>query len=194
MIKAGITGGIGSGKTMVCSIFESFGIPVYYADTRAKELMSENNQLKSQLIQYFGDDIFENNQLNRARIAQIIFNNSDALTYINSIVHPAVGMDFDKWAQLQNSTKYLIKEAALLFESGSYKHLDILITITCPEELRIKRVMERDGVTRGQVSKRIKSQWDEEEKVRQSDFIIQNDGLHSVIEQVNAIHHKILIR
>jgi dephospho-CoA kinase len=191
MIKVGITGGIGSGKTMVCSVFESFGIPVYYADTRARELMTENDHLKSELIQYFGDRIFENNQLNRTKLAQIIFNNSDALNYINSIVHPAVGNDFGSWVQLQEGSKYVIKEAALLFESGAYKHLDILITITCPEELRIERVMKRDGISRDQVLSRIRNQWSEEKKVQLSDFIVRNDGLHSIIEQANDIHDKI---
>lgn len=190
MIKVGITGGIGSGKSKVCEMFSSLGIPVYDSDTRAKKLMNENETIKHSLTGYFGNDVYADGSLNRLFLAQKIFNNKPALDFVNSIVHPAVRNDFLQWAEHQNAP-YVIEEAALLFESAAYKLLDIVITVTCPEEIRIQRVIERDKTTRENVLQRIKNQMTEDEKVSKSDYVIINDDRHSLIEQVNNIHNKI---
>lgn len=190
MIKVGITGGIGSGKSVVCSLFSSIGIPVYDSDSRAKKLMNENELIKEVLIGYFGSEIYIEGNLNRPLLAQKIFNNRIALEFVNSIVHPAVRNDFLHWAERQNAP-YVIEETALLFESGAYKILDKIITVTSPEELRIQRVIERDHTTRENVLQRIRNQLPETEKVARSDFVIINDHQHSLIEQVNNIHKKI---
>ena len=190
MIKIGITGGIGSGKSIVCAVFSSLGVPVYDSDYRAKNLMSDNDAIKQALIGYFGNDVYAEGTLNRPFLAQKIFNNKLALDFVNSIVHPAVRIDFLQWAERQNA-HYVIEEAALLFESNAYKLLDVVITVTCPEEIRIQRVIERDKTTRDNVLQRIKNQMPESEKVSKSDFVIINDDRHSLIDQVNNIHNKI---
>lgn len=190
MIKVGITGGIGSGKSIVCAIFAGIGIPVYDSDSRAKQLMNKNETIKQSLIGYFGDEIYAKGMLNRPLLAQRIFNNKPALEFVNSIVHPAVRNDFLQWASCQNAP-YVIEEAALLFESEAYQLLDKIITVSCPEELRIQRVIERDKTTRENVLQRIKNQLPESEKVNRSDFVIINDDQHSLIEQVNNIHIKL---
>jgi dephospho-CoA kinase len=193
MIKVGITGGIGSGKSVVCTVFNSIGIPIYYADARAKAIMNDSLAVRQALIERFGSQVYTEDSLNRTFMAQQIFNNKAALDFVNGIVYPAVRDDFELWAAHQTAP-YVIEEAALLFESQAYKLLDILITVTCPEELRIKRVMERDQTTRENVLQRIQNQLSESEKVAKSDFVIINDGRHSLIEQVNNIHHKIISR
>lgn len=190
MIKVGVTGGIGSGKSIVCAMFSSLGVPVYDSDTRAKKLMNENETIKQALTGYFGNDVYADGSLNRPFLAQKIFNNKPALDFVNSIVHPEVRNDFLQWAERQNAP-YVIEEAALLFESGAYKLLNVVITVTCPEEIRIQRVIERDKTTRDNVLQRIKNQMPESEKVAKSDFVIINDDQHSLIEQVNNIHNKI---
>jgi dephospho-CoA kinase len=190
MIKVGITGGIGSGKSLVCAVFSSLGVPVYDSDTRAKNLMNENETIKQALIGYFGNNVYADGSLNRLFLAQKIFNNKPALDFVNSIVHPAVRNDFLQWAECQDAP-YVIEEAALLFESGAYKLLDVVITVTCPEEIRIQRVIERDKTTRENVLQRIKNQMLESEKKSRSDFVIINDDKHSLIDQVNNIHNKI---
>ena len=190
MIKVGVTGGIGSGKSFVCAVFKHFGIPVYDSDSRAKSLMNERKELKQALIGYFGNEVYVEGSLNRLFLAQKIFNNKPALDFVNSIIHPAVRNDFLQWAERQEAP-YVIEEAALLFESKAYKLLDVVITVTCPEEMRIQRVIERDKTTRENVLQRIKNQLPESEKISKSDFVIINDDQHSLIEQVNNIHNKI---
>ncbi|HEX2937090.1 MAG TPA: dephospho-CoA kinase [Bacteroidales bacterium] len=190
MIKVGITGGIGSGKSIVCALFAGIGIPVYDSDSRAKKLMNEDETIKQSLTGYFGKEIYAEGTLNRSLLAQRIFNNKPALEFVNNIVHPAVRNDFLQWASCQNAP-YVIEEAALLFESNAYQLLDKVITVSCPEELRIQRVIERDKTTRENVLQRIKNQLPESEKVNRSDFVIINDDQHSLIEQVNNIHIKL---
>jgi dephospho-CoA kinase len=194
MMKIGITGGIGSGKTAVCNIFRGLGIPVYDADTHAKILMSENHAVKLALIDYFGNEVYKNGALNKPFLAQIIFTNKAALEFVNNIVHPVVGNDFAQWSELQKNVPYIIQEAALLFESNLYKALDYIITVTCPEELRIQRVIERDKTTRENVLQRMQHQLPDNEKVRKSDFVVMNDNRESLIEQVHKIHLQIITK
>lgn len=192
MLKVGITGGIGAGKSIVAKVFEKLGVPVYYADARAKALMVTNENLVNQIKATFGEDIYKENELDRAKLAQVVFNNTSKLEQLNKLVHPAVKEDFIAWANKHKTAPYVLEEAAILFESGSYKLMDKVITVICPQDIRIKRVMERDGVTREAVLARMANQWKEEEKMALSDFIVQNDGEKLVIPQVLAIHRSII--
>lgn len=192
MLKVGITGGIGSGKTTVCKIFEQLGIPIYYADERAKRLMTFDKYLKSAIKQLLGPKAYyRNGRLDRKYVASIVFNDKSILEKLNKLVHPAVGKDAEKWHNNQDAP-YTIKEAALLVENGSYKSLDRLIVVTAPEELRIKRVIARDGSNYESVSSRIRNQLPEKEKKKVADFIIDNSGEVSLIQQIYTIHHRLL--
>lgn len=191
MIKIGITGGIGSGKSIVCEVFGLLGVSVYHADSRAKILMNEDDIIKNQLIAKFGQNLYKNDQLDRTMLAGIIFEDKSAVEFVNSLVHPAVGNDFDKWCLKHGDELYVIEEAALHFESDAYKRMDIMITIFAPEDMRIKRVVMRNGVTPAQVRSRMNNQLSDEEKVKRSDYVIYNDDKNSVLEQVLKIHHKI---
>ena len=195
MIKVGITGGIGSGKTTVCKLFEELGIPVYYADNRAKYLMQHELHLIDELKKHFGPDIYENGQLNRAALAAKVFNNAAQLKLLNSLVHPAVFHDTEVWLQQQQDLHlpYVLKEAALLVESGAYKKLDKLIVVTAPHELRVQRVMQRDQVSEAEVMARISNQLPQHEKVKLAHFVIENNGpLHELKEKVLKIHEQLL--
>jgi dephospho-CoA kinase len=192
MVKVGITGGIGSGKSIVCRMFSMMGIPVYYADDRAKFLMNYHNGVKDLLKSRFGKELYSQDTLNRSMLANIIFNDTTALNFVNSIVHPAVHIDYLEWIKNLSPCDYCIEEAALLFESGLNKELDFVITVVCPEKIRIERVMQRDKATYDKVYERIRNQWDDEEKVKFSKYIIYNDNQNSLIEQVLQIHKKIL--
>lgn len=192
MIKVGITGGIGCGKTTVCKIFEAMGVPVYYADDRAKKLMSSDKKVKMAIIALLGKDAyFGNGRLNRKFISAKIFNDKKLLQKLNKIVHPAVQKDGDKWFARQK-TVFAIKEAALLIESASYKSLDLLILVTAPVALRISRVMQRDKSDRQSVERRIKNQLSDAEKAKFANFIIINDGKKSLIAQVTKIYKKLM--
>ncbi|POY36111.1 dephospho-CoA kinase [Solitalea longa] len=195
MFNVGITGGIGSGKSTVVKIFEQLGIPVFIADTEAKRIMVEDETLVNGIKQHFGESVyFEDGSLNRKLLAEMVFNNAEKLALLNSMVHPAVFRAFDKWSKQYQYKPYLLKEAALLFESGSYKQNDINILVTAPEELRIKRVMTRDGSSENEVKSRIKNQLNEEEKVKLADFIILNDESKAIIPQVLHLHQQFLNR
>ena len=191
MLKVGITGGIGSGKTTVCRIFEVLGVPVYYADIRAKQLYEEDDELKSKVIDLFGESIYTSEGLNRAEVAHRVFADKELLNSLNAIVHPAVEKDFFKWAEKYRDMPFVVKEAAILFENGGYKKLDRNILVTAPEVLRIKRVMKRDGVTEEQVKDRIRHQWPDEKKIPLADFVIKCDEENLVIPQVLEIVRKI---
>ncbi|MGG9963789.1 dephospho-CoA kinase [Ferruginibacter sp. SUN106] len=191
MIKVGITGGIGSGKSTVAKIFEVLGIPVYYADDVGKRLMNEDEELKQKIRQAFGEAAYINGQLDRKYIAGIVFNNPDRLALLNSFVHPATIDDAEKWMQQQN-TSYAIKEAAIIFESGAQEYLDYVIGVYTPTPLRIQRTMQRDGITRDEVMARMNKQIDETIKMRLCDFVIKNDEQELVIPQVMALHKKLL--
>lgn len=193
MYKIGITGGIGSGKTTICRIFESLGIPVYYADDRAKKLMTGNKNVKSELIQLFGNDAyFKNGRLNRKYIASLAFNDETLLKKLNAIVHPAVIKDGHEWFLKQQASPYALKEAALLIESGSYKSLDKVIVVICPEEIRLERAMKRDKAKLSDIKKRMAQQMTDRERKSFANYVINNDGKHSLISQILAIHHQIM--
>lgn len=191
MLKIGLTGGIGSGKSTVAQVFEILGIPVYYADAAAKRVMNENRALKAQVIQHFGEASYENNQLNRAHIAAQVFNNKQKLDLLNSIVHPVTIADAETWMQQQH-TPYALKEAALIFEANANKQLDYVIGITAPVDLRLKRVMERDHISPEKVQERMDKQMNEEEKMKRCDFIIYNDERQLLIPQVVALHERLI--
>ena len=192
MFKIGITGGIGSGKTAVCMVFETLGIPVYHADTRAKQLMNTDLELKATLKGYFGDGIYSIETLDRRQLANIIFNDPVALEKVNSWVHPVVARDFENWCTMQTSP-YLIEEAAIIFESGMAQRFDKVILVTAPEYLRIERVCARDQISPELVRKRMDNQWSDEKKIPLADYIIYNDNEHLITPQVMEIHSKILI-
>jgi dephospho-CoA kinase len=176
MLTIGITGGIGSGKSFICKKFESLGVPVYYADERAKYLMQHDENLKEKLMAAFGNEIYTDGQLNKKVLSEKVFNNPEALQKLNSLVHPAVYRDTENWMKLHSNKPYVIKEAALFFETGSYKMLDKTILVSAPEEIRIARVMERDKVSKTDVEARMKNQMSDEDKMTLADYIINNDG------------------
>ncbi len=189
VLKVGITGGIGSGKTTVSNIFRALGIPVYDADSRAKWLMAHDEALKKDLISNFGDKTFTpSGALDRKYLAGTVFGDPGQLRLLNSLVHPAVGEDARKWHARLTGIPYSLKEAALLYESGSFRDLDYVIVVTAPAETRVQRVMRRDGVSRDAVEARMRNQWPEAEKAARADFLIQNDGKKRLIPQVLDIH------
>jgi len=194
MKKIGITGGIGSGKTTVCRVFASFGIPVFYADTVAKEIMVTDRQLMEGVRTTFGAESYdEDGRLNNKHIAGIVFNNSTELEKLNALVHPAVFRAFDEWvATVPSTVPYILKEAALLFESGSYRTCDKTIVVTAPVAMKTQRVVDRDGLSAEQVAARMAKQWSDEEKVELADFLINNDGSRSLILQVMGLHQQFL--
>ena len=175
----GLTGGIGSGKTTVANEFSSFGIPVYITDQEAKNLM-HSDSIMNQIKTEFGSAIFDKEVLLRGKLSEIVFNDSKKLEKLNSIVHPAVKEHFRKWLLRHKDSPFIIYESAILFESGSYKDCDFVITVVAPLELRIKRVIERDKTTREKVLERIKNQWNDDEKSSKSDFIIKNSSLEAI--------------
>jgi dephospho-CoA kinase len=191
LFKVGVTGGIGSGKSTVCGVFEVLGIPVYYADDRARDLMQTDAGLRHSLQVAFGQDVYADGNLNRALLSQKVFNDPAALSRLNALVHPVVLHDFENWTQRQ-SAPYAIKEAALIFEAGSDKHLDKVIVVDAPQEERINRIVARDSVTRDAVLARMRSQWPQEEKVSRADYVVVNSGERLVIPQVLAIHSELL--
>jgi len=193
--KVGITGGIGAGKSIICRIFAVLGVPVYDADARAKWLMNHDPALKEKLIALLGSNAYlPDKTLNRLYLAELVFSDPHVLQQINALVHPRVGEDFQSWHNKQ-VFPYVLKEAALLFESGSYKDLDTIITVTAPLELRITRVRERDPQrNRQQVLDIVHKQWPEEQKTDLSEFVIQNDEQALITPQIVALHNTFLER
>lgn len=192
MIHVGITGGIGTGKTTVCRIFEQLGIPVYYADERAKWLMEHDPKLIAALRQLLGNDAYTpSGLLNRSYIARQVFSDPEKLAALNALTHPAVALDALEWQALPHRAPYTLREAALLFESGSYLSLDKIIVVSAPDELRIQRVMARDQCDRQAVLDRMARQMPQAEKEARADFIIRNDGVSLLIPQVLAIHRQL---
>lgn len=182
----GLTGGIGSGKTTVANYFKELGVPVYIADDGAKRVMQSKNIL-AEVKAAFGGNIFDNDILNRAKLAQIVFNDKEQLAKLNAIVHPAVKLDFDDWVKEHKNNDYVMYEAAILFESGRYKDCDVIITVTAPEEVRIDRVVKRDKTTREEVLSRMKMQWNDEKRISKSNFVINNNNLKNAKEEVVKI-------
>ena len=191
MLKIGITGGIGSGKSTVAKVFEVLGIPVYYADDAAKKLMQEDEGMKEKIQLQFGAGVYKNGQLDRKHLADIVFKSPEKLASLNALVHPATLEDAERWMQKQSSP-YALKEAALIFESGAQEQLDYVIGVTAPVSLSIQRTMQRDGITREDVMVRMVKQMDETTKMKLCDFVIKNDEQEMVLPQVLALHEKLL--
>ena len=183
----GLTGGIGSGKTTIAKMFNKLGIPVYTADLEAKKLTNSSEKIKKELIELLGEDAYLNDKLNKKFVANLIFNNEDLLSKVNTIIHPRVAEHFEEWYKAQDAP-YCIKEAAILFENGAYKKCDYTILITAPLEIRIDRVIKRDSSTIQEVKSRIKNQWDDAKKSLLADFIIENIDLETSQQKVNDIH------
>ena len=192
MLKAGITGGIGSGKSIVARVFNNLGIPVYNADTAAKRLMESDPALIDSIKKLFGNQAYSGSSLNRAYIAGIVFKDKEKLRLLNELVHPATIRDGEAWMNLQ-STPYALKEAALIFESGAQSQLDIVIGVTAPLHLRIHRVMQRDLISRDEVLKRMENQISDTIKMRLCNYVINNDDRQLVVPQVLKIHEAILL-
>lgn len=191
MLKIGLTGGIGSGKSTVAKIFELLQVPVYYADEASRRLYHTDPELMAQIKKHFGEDMYSEGQLNRNKMADIVFNDPQKLELLNQLVHPPTLRDAQEWILAQKAP-YVIKEAALLFESGSAAGLDYIIGVQAPIALRLKRVIDRDKVTREEVLSRMNRQINEDIKMRLCDFIIRNNEQEQVIPQVLELHQKLL--
>jgi len=193
MRRIGLTGGIGSGKTTVAGIFESLHVPVYYSDDRAKELMTVDIDLIEAVKKEFGEDTYTDGVLNRKALADIVFSDPARLKALNALVHPAVGRDFRAWCEgIETESEYVLKEAAIIFETGGHRFLDEVILVSAPEDLRVSRVMARDEVDEAAVRARMARQWSEEDKLKLADQVILNDGSISLIEQVVELHHELI--
>lgn len=191
MLRVGLTGGIGSGKTTVAKIFEVLGIPVYYADDAAKRMMNEDEVLKQQIKEHFGETIYIDGKLDKKQLASVVFSSPEKLELLNKLTHPATIADAKRWMQEQK-TPYAVKEAALIFESGAQEQLDYVIGVTAPAHERIQRTMKRDGITREEVIARMDKQLDETIKMKLCDFVLRNGELDMLLPQVIALHEKIL--
>ena len=182
----GLTGGIGSGKTTIANYFHSFGIPLYIADDEARKLM-QSKEILDAIKTVFGDGIFEKETLNRAKLAEIVFNEPEKLQKLNAIIHPAVKSDFKEWLLQNKNAPFIIYEAAILFESGNYANCDYIITVVAPIDTRIERVMKRDKTTRELILKRMEAQWTDEQRISKSDFVIENEDLKKAKQKVEEI-------
>ncbi|EGD33832.1 dephospho-CoA kinase [Capnocytophaga sp. oral taxon 338] len=188
----GLTGGIGSGKTTIANLFANyFSIPIYIADVQAKNLIANNSHLREEIKLLLGERAFVNNVYNTSFVSNIVFSNKQVLDKLNAIIHPYVQEDFLQWKNMQKSP-YIIKEAAILFESGSYRDCDYIIMVTAPLEERIKRVIIRDKIDREMVEKRIKNQWSEEKKIKLSTFVIENKEIDKNLDKIKEVHFKIM--
>jgi dephospho-CoA kinase len=192
MLKIGITGGIGAGKSTVAGIFKVLGVPVFDADATAKSILNTDPILREQVIAAFGSETYKNGLLDRKYLATLVFNNPNQLAKLNALVHPATIAAANKWASSFADRPYIIKEAALLFEAGTYVGLDYIIGVTAPVELRIARVMARDQVSREEVLSRMQHQLDDTEKMQRCDFVIDNNEASLVIPEVLALHARFI--
>ena len=191
MKKIGITGGIGSGKTYVASVFQSLGIPIFNADIQAKKIMTYSGKLIKLVKEEFGNDIYKDADLNKEKLSSIVFSNSDKLQKLNSLVHPIIKEEFNNWCNSQTSP-YVIKEAAILFESKSHLGLDAVICVSASLELRKKRLLKRENYTEKEIKKRIENQISQEEKEKRSDYIIVNDEKELLLPKIIKIHKELL--
>jgi dephospho-CoA kinase len=193
MIKVGITGGIGSGKTTVCRVFELLGIPVFYADNVAKTIMQTDSQLKNEILNTFGQESYSiDGQLNRPYISSIVFKDQSQLNKLNALVHPAVFRAFDRWIAEQQEVPYILKEAALLFESESYKMCDLSILVISPESTRISRIKARDHISEEEIMLRMKRQFSDEQKMKLANHILINDENCLLIPQILDLNQQFL--
>lgn len=190
MYKVGLTGGIGSGKSKVAELLRDKGIAVYDSDTRAKELMANNTALREALIETFGTECYTSEGLNRPWLAQRVFSNAEELKRLNAIVHPAVMRDFAAWASEQ-SGEYVVMESAILLEASLESHVDVVVAVMAPKELRLERAMRRDGATREQIEARMKNQITDEERTERSKYAIVNIALDDLEEDVEQLHRRL---
>ncbi|MDA3891725.1 MAG: dephospho-CoA kinase [Salinivirgaceae bacterium] len=191
MLILGLTGGIGAGKSFVASEFTNEGIPVYNSDERAKDLMVKDSAIRSELIRQFGNEVYQDGVLNKKLIAKNIFNDKQLINWINDLVHPAVKGDFEAWCAMQEAP-FVIKETAILIESGAYKQCDKIIVVSAPLKTRINRVAERSNLTPDEVNSRIQNQLPEKERLKYADYVINNDGTKLVSDQVKNIMKQII--
>jgi dephospho-CoA kinase len=191
MIKVGITGGIGSGKSTVCGLFAMLGIPVYYADNEARKLYDTDKELKAQIIKHFGEELYKSGAFDKEKMKGIVFNHKEKLQLLNSLVHPIVRLRSAEWYSRQK-TPYAIKEAALLIESKAYSQLDRIIFVECPMALRIERVRQRDHLTTAEIQQRMNAQMPDEQKKTYAHHIILNDDYHLLIPQVLKLHEMLM--
>jgi dephospho-CoA kinase len=187
----GLTGGIGSGKTTVAKLFAAKGIPVYIADDEAKKIMKLPETIDS-IRAVFGENVIENGLVNTKTLASIVFNNTEKLKLLNGIIHPLVKQHFDQWVKLNEHNAFVIKESAILFESGSYQYCDKIITVIASESTRISRVMQRDSITKEEILARIKNQWNDEDRIKKSDYVIENERLEDAKKQFEHVLNSIL--
>lgn len=192
MLKIGLTGGIGSGKSTVSTVFNALGVPVYEADSNARRLMESDKDIIKLLPEIFSKDVFLNGKLNKKLLATIVFNDKNSLKKLNSIVHPVVQEDFSKWSQQYLLYPYVIEEAALLFESGSSEKMDYIIFVKSKLQTRMQRVIERDNLSRAEVELRINNQLDDRIKEKKADFIINNEIDSMILPQIVDLHERIL--
>lgn len=186
MLKVGITGGIGSGKSLVSKILSTKNFPVFYSDNEGKRILAEDQDAKQELIQLFGPRVFNKGVLNRSYLSGLVFNNPEALEKLNGVVHPRVRSKFERFIQ-ESSSPIVFNEAAILFETGGYKNFDKVILVTSPNSLRIERVMERDRVSEQEVRARMSAQWEDDQKLPLADYVITNDEKESLLSQVDEI-------
>ncbi|HEY1031537.1 MAG TPA: dephospho-CoA kinase [Flavipsychrobacter sp.] len=191
MLKVGITGGIGSGKSVVCQVFKTLGIPVFSADDAAQYVMTHDAGLAQSIKKLLGEESYKDGKPHRPHIATLVFKQPELLQQLNSLVHPATIAYGKQWMEAQ-TTPYVIKEAAIFFESGSYKDMDVMVGVYAPKEVRLQRAMLRDGATEEKILQRMANQMDEEEKVRRCDYVITNDGNTAVLPQVLSLHKTLL--
>lgn len=193
MLKVAITGGIGSGKSLVCQVFKTLGIPIFNADDTSNQLVENNLELKASIIELFGKEAYINGNYNRKFIGNIVFSNTEKLQLLNDLIHPLAIQAAKQWFEEQHAP-YAIKEAAILFESNAQQDIDIVIGITAPEAVRIERVMQRTGYNKEEVIKRIALQMPEEEKMAKCDYVIQNDNKTAILPQLLRIHEALMIK
>ncbi|NBG67289.1 dephospho-CoA kinase [Acidiluteibacter ferrifornacis] len=192
MLKVGLTGGIGSGKSTVSQVFINLGVPVFNSDMVARNIVNTNSKAIKKIKSAFGEHLYDSGELDRKALAAIVFTNPDALEQLNSIVHPLVGESFNKWCEKHASAPYIIKEAAILFESGAHQNLDRIITVYTKKEERIRRIMARDNVSAEDVEHRMNNQWTDETRNKLADFIIINDDKDKLLPQVMELHEVLL--
>lgn len=193
MLKAGITGGIGSGKSIVCQVFNTLGIPVFNADEAARYLMEQDPVLRQNIAMLLGGNVYQGHKLDRAKVAALVYADKEKLTQLNALVHPATVTFGRKWME-QQSSPYVLKEAAIFFESGSYKDMDVMIGVWAPQALRTDRVMQRSHQTREQVLAIMNKQMDEEEKMKRCDYVIVNDDTTALLPQILKLHEVLLAK
>jgi dephospho-CoA kinase len=192
MVIAGLTGGIGSGKSLVASVFRILGIPVFDADAQARFLTDNDPEIQKELYSWLGDDFYIDKKLDRSRLAGFVFNDPYALQKLNGIIHPHVASAFQKWTSDNSAHPYVIHEAAILFESGFYKLMDYTILISCPDDIRVRRIMARDGISRDAAVLRLHNQWTDDRKIPLAQAVIINDERSLIIPEILKIHNLLI--